>query len=50
MDKPKRQRFERYPIGYFHIDVAEVRTGEGELSIFVAIHCHRHCHERNRTS
>jgi hypothetical protein len=24
-DKPKRQKFKRYPIGYFHIDIAELR-------------------------
>jgi len=35
-DKPKR-KFKRYPIGYFHIDIAEVRTGEGKLRLFVAI-------------
>jgi hypothetical protein len=27
-----------YPIGYFHIDIAEVRTEEGKLSLFVAVH------------
>lgn len=26
-----------YPIGYFHIDIAEVQTAEGELYLFVAI-------------
>lgn len=36
-DKPSRQPFKRYPIGYFHIDIAEVRTGEGKLHLFVAI-------------
>jgi len=36
-DKPKRQKFKRYPIGYFHIDIAEVRTNEGKLHLFVAI-------------
>jgi len=35
-DKP-RKAFKRYPIGYFHIDIAEVRTGEGKLYLFVAI-------------
>ena len=25
-DKPTRKRFKPYPIGYFHIDIAEVRT------------------------
>ena len=36
-DKPKRQRFKRYPIGYFHIDIAEVHTAEGKLYMFVGI-------------
>ena len=36
-DKPAKQKFKRYPIGYFHIDIAELRTGEGKLHMFVAI-------------
>ena len=36
-DKPAKQRFKRYSIGYFHIDLAEVRTAEGKLNLFVAI-------------
>lgn len=36
-DKPKRSNFKRYPIGYFHIDLAEVRTEAGRLYLFVAI-------------
>ena len=36
-DKPKRHKFKRYPIGYFHIDIAELRTNEGKLYLFVAI-------------
>ena len=36
-DKPKRQKFKRYPMGYFHIDIAELRTNEGKLYLFVAI-------------
>ena len=36
-DKPDKQRFKSYPIGYFHIDVAEVRTEQGKLHLFVAI-------------
>ena len=36
-DKPKKQRFKRYPIGFFHIDIAELRTAEGKLYLFVAI-------------
>lgn len=36
-DKPDRKTFKRYPIGYFHIDIAEVQTAEGKLYLFVAI-------------
>ncbi len=36
-DKPTRKRFKKYPIGYFHIDIAEVRTEQGKLYLFVAI-------------
>ena len=36
-DKPAKKRFKRYPIGYFHIDLAKVRTAEGKLNFFVAI-------------
>jgi len=36
-DKPAKMRFKRYPIGYFHIDLAEVRTVEGKSNLFVAI-------------
>ena len=36
-DKPKKQRFKRYPVGFFHIDIAEVRTAEGKLFLFVAM-------------
>lgn len=36
-DKPRRQRFKRYPIGFFHLDIAEVQTAEGKLYLFVAI-------------
>ena len=32
-----RKKFKAYPIGYFHIDIAEVRTAEGKLHMFVAI-------------
>src|SRR5665213_497249 len=35
--KAKKRRFKAYPIGYFHIDIAEVRTQEGRLYLFVAI-------------
>lgn|GEM_PF-2658069 len=37
MDKPERQRFKRYPTGDGHIDIAEVRTREGNRHLFVAI-------------
>jgi hypothetical protein len=36
-DKPGRKKFDTYPIGFFHIDLAEVRTAEGKLYLFVAI-------------
>ena len=36
-DKPAKKAFKKYPIGYFHIDIAEVRTEEGKLHLFVAI-------------
>ncbi|MCI1374915.1 MAG: IS481 family transposase [Acetobacter sp.] len=36
-DKPKRQHFKRYPIGFFHLDIAEVQTAEGKLYLFVGI-------------
>ncbi len=36
-DKPTKKKFKAYPIGYFHIDIAEVRTAEGKLHLFVAI-------------
>jgi transposase InsO family protein len=36
-DKPSKKKFKSYPIGYFHIDIAEVRTEEGKLCLFVAI-------------
>ena len=36
-DKPRRGKFSAYPIGFFHIDLAEVRTKQGKLYMFVAI-------------
>jgi hypothetical protein len=36
-DKPAKKKFKSYPIGYFHLDIAEVRTEEGKLYLFVAI-------------
>ena len=36
-DKPDKRKFKAYPIGYFHIDIAEVRTEQGKLYLFVAI-------------
>src|SRR5260221_783969 len=32
-----RQKFKAYPMGYLHIDFAEVWTEEGKLYLFVAI-------------
>jgi len=36
-DKTPRKRFKAYPIGFFHIDIAEVPTEQGRLYLFVAI-------------
>src|ERR1700756_3187392 len=36
-DKPDKRKFKAYPLGYFHIDIAEVRTEQGKLYLFVAI-------------
>ena len=35
--KPGKKRFAAYPIGHFHVDIAEVSTGQGKLRLFVAI-------------
>jgi transposase InsO family protein len=35
--KASKRKFKEYPVGYFHIDIAEVRTQEGRLYLFVAI-------------
>ena len=36
-DKPAKQKFKSYPIGYFHINIAEVNAEEGKLHLFVAV-------------
>ncbi|MGH8390383.1 MAG: IS481 family transposase [Pseudomonas sp.] len=36
-DKKPKKKFKVYPIGYFHIDITEVRTEEGKLYMYVAI-------------
>ena len=36
-DRPARGKFKPCPIGYFHIDIAEARTEQGRLYLFVAI-------------
>ena len=36
-DKEPKRKFMTYPIGYFHIDIAEVQTAEGKLRLFAAI-------------
>jgi transposase InsO family protein len=35
--KPQKKKFKTYPIGFFHIDIAEVQTAEGKLYLYVAI-------------
>lgn len=37
VDKPMRQKFKRYAIGLFHINIAEVQTVEEKLYLFVGI-------------
>jgi len=34
---PLKKRFKQYPIGFFHIDTAELRTAEGKLYLYAAI-------------
>jgi transposase InsO family protein len=36
-EKSAKKAFKKYPVGYFHIDIAEVRTEEGKLYLLVAI-------------
>jgi hypothetical protein len=36
-DKEPKHKFKTYPIGYFHIDIAEVRAAEGKLHLYVGI-------------
>lgn len=36
-DKPAKKTFKTYPIGFFHIDIAEVQTEEGKLYLYVGI-------------
>jgi transposase InsO family protein len=36
-EKITKKKFRAYPIGFFHIDISEVQTGEGRLYLFVAI-------------
>jgi transposase InsO family protein len=36
-DKPAKKAFKAYPIGFFHIDIAEVHTAQGKLFLLVAI-------------
>jgi hypothetical protein len=36
-DRGVEKKFKQYPISYFHIDIAEVRTEQGKLYLFVAM-------------
>jgi len=36
-DKAAKKKFKSYAIGFFHVDIAEVRTKEGKLHLFVGI-------------
>ena len=33
----EKKKFKEYPIGYFHIDICDVRTGEGKVYLYVAV-------------
>ena len=35
--KISSKKFKEYPIGYFHIDITEVRTKEGKQQMYVAV-------------
>ena len=35
--KGERKRFKSCPIGFFHVDIAEMRCADGKLFLFVAI-------------
>ena len=36
-DKSEKRKFKTYPIGYFHLDIAEARTAQGKLYLLVAV-------------
>ena len=36
-DKPLRSKFKAYPLGYFHVDIAEARTEGSRLYLLVAV-------------
>src|SRR5690606_24067351 len=36
-DKASKKKFKAYPIGFFHIDIAEVQTAEGKLYLYIGI-------------
>jgi transposase-like protein len=36
-DKEPKKKFKSYPVGFFHIDIAQVQTAQGKLQLFVAI-------------
>ena len=36
-EKTAKHKFKTYPLGDFHVDIAEVRTEEGKLHLFVAL-------------
>ena len=36
-EKPSKKKFKTYPIGFVHIDIAEARTEQGKVFLFIAI-------------
>ena len=37
-DKPGKRKFKTYALGFFHIDIAEVRTADGKLHLTMVAH------------
>ena len=36
-EKRKKKKFKDYPLGFFHVDICDVRTGEGKVYLYVAV-------------
>jgi transposase-like protein len=47
-DRPGRKKFKSYPIGYFHINIAEVRTEQGRLDCLYRLPLPRRMRKQQR--